>query len=104
MKDKEEIKKELRRIGLGALVGLGIGAAIVAWTAAFAQPAPSGFAPYTVTFDQHQALIQYLMQQPYAFAEPVVRRLTELEGEAQHAAAQPKEQPAAPAPPAEPAK
>lgn len=67
-----------------------IGAAIGALLALGAEEgaAQTGFVPYTVTYEQHQQLIQYLAQQPYAVAAPIVNTLSQWEADAQKAVAE----------------
>lgn len=52
-------------------------------TIAYAQQPQPNFVPYTITADEHQALLNYLGEQPAKFAMPIINSLTQWELAAQ---------------------
>ena len=53
---------------------------------ALAQNSPA-FVPYTITAEQHQALMTYLNEQPFKVAAPIIQNLNQLEQQAVQAKA-----------------
>lgn len=51
--------------------------------AALAQPAQPPFEPYTVTEQQHNSIVEYLLNLPARHANPLLNTITQMEREAQ---------------------
>lgn len=50
--------------------------------------APSSFVPYTIDQQTHTALLNWLQDQPYRFASPLITQLQKMEQHAQQTAAE----------------
>ena len=57
-------------------------------TFAYAQAPQPNFTPYTVNAQEHQAILNYLGEQPAKFAVPLINQFNQMEQQAQTTAAE----------------